>query len=374
MHNKQFITVTLVHCALAAARLEKRDASNPTVSGTPQIIGNVADPTLNRDSCAASLFGGRALWTCRDTQTYDSDGIPTLPLWTSSASWTDGGASLDMYGGDNGQQSFYPLVPGNCDDNQAGQCSDGSRYVIWPNAPPLVTSTDSSGNTVGYTWVNNFHITGLTNQIADPSVTLYKVTYSAGSGDQNAFPAREIISSNFWPEGSIPYGNYGGFVADGTAYLYGQGSDKNVSLAKVSVAGIEDASQYQFLVDGAWSSSQPDVGNTGATIENVSAGGQGTYYYSQPWESYVWIGQAANSVSADFYITTSPNPWGPWIEPINFYSAENGNYSLGAYTLQAQPALSDPSDNSIYLTYTKTDSVGDNVQLYTTPLILVEWE
>ncbi|KAJ5246049.1 hypothetical protein N7468_001032 [Penicillium chermesinum] len=353
----------------AAATLKKRDASNPTVKGTPHVIGNVADPTLNRDSCGSSPFGGKALWVCRDTQPYDSNGIPTLPLWTSSASWTGGG--LTMYGGDKSQDSFYPLVPGNCDDNQAGTCSDGTRYVRWANVPPLVTSTDSSGNTVGYTWISNYHISGLANEVADPSVTLYKVSYTAGS---DGLPSAEIIDAGFWAENTIPYGNYGGVVQDGTAYLWGQGSNGKVALAKVPVTGVEDISQYQYYVNGAWTNAQPALGDDSATIDNVSAGGQGTYYYSQPWSSYVWIGQASESVSAEFYITTAPNPEGPWIQPIKFYSGVNGNYSLGAYSLQANPALSASSDNSIYLTYTKTDSVGDNVQLYTTPLILVEWE
>lgn len=371
MHTPLF-TAALVHSAVAAAAtLKRRDATNPTVKGTPQVIGNVADATLNRDSCGSSLFGGKALWVCRDTQPYDENGIPTEPLWTSSASWTNGGADLNMYGGDNNQQSFYPLVPGNCDTNQAGTCSDGTRYVLWANAPPLVTSTASNGDTVGYTWINNFHVSGLTNEIADPSVTLYKVSYTAGS---DGFPSVEIINPSFWAENTIPYGNYGGVVQDGTAYLWGQGSNKKVALAKVPVTGIEDTSQYQYYANGGWTSTQPALGDDAATIDNVSAGGQGTYYYSEPWSSYVWIGQASDSVSADFYITTAPNPEGPWIQPINFYSGENGNYSLGAYSLQANPALSSSSDNSIYLTYTKTDSVGDNVQSYTTPLILVEWE
>jgi hypothetical protein len=96
-------------------------------------------------------------------------------------------------------------------------------------------------------------------------------------------------------------------VQGGTAYLWGQGSDKNVALARVSVGSIEDASQYEFYVNGSWTSKKPALGNTAAKIENASAGGQGTYYYSQPWQSYVWIGQAGISVSADFYITTAPH-------------------------------------------------------------------
>jgi hypothetical protein len=369
-----FLISALTQAAVAAPGLiQRRGASNPVVKGTPQVVGILADSSLNRDSCGSSVFGGRALWVCRDTQHYDSNGIPNLPIFTSSASWTDlisgGGTNLNMYGTNN-DQSFYPLVSGNCNENQAGVCSDGTRYPLWANAPPLVTSSDSS-KTIGYTWINNIHISGLTNLVADPSTTLYRVTYTSGAA---GLPQVEIVNSAFWAENEIPYGNYGGVVQGGTAYLWGQGSDKNVALARVPVSSIEDASQYEFYVNGAWTSNKPALGNTAAKIDNASAGGQGTYYYSQAWQSYVWIGQAGISVSADFYITTAPAPEGPWIQPIHFYSGVNGNFSLGAYSLQANPGLSPADQNEIYLTYTKTDAVGDNVALYTTPLILVQWE
>ena len=351
----------------------KRQAINPTIKGTPQVIGNLADPALNRDSCGSTLFGTRALWVCRDSQHYDSDGIPNLPLFTSSASWTDltpgGGSNLTMYG-QNNDQSFYPLVPGNCDSNQAGVCPDGTRYPLWANSPPLVTST-SDDLVVGYTWVGNYHISGLTNLIANPAVTLYKVSYTPGA---DGLPTSEIVNSAFWAENDIPYGNYGSLNQDDVLYLWGQGSNGKVALAKVSADQVDNSSQYQYYVNGDWTSTKPAISDDSAYIESSSAGGQGTYYYSNPWASYVWIGQASSSVSADFYITTAPAPEGPWAEPVNFYSGVNGNYSLGAYTLQANPALSSAEDNVIYLTYTKTDAVGDNVALYTTPLIKVEWE
>lgn len=372
--HKRYLLSALAQATLATPEsIQKRGASNPVVKGTPQVVGILADPSLNRDSCGSSVVEGRALWVCRDTQHYDANGIPNLPIFTSSASWTElitgGGSNLTMYGNNN-DQSFYPLVPGNCNDNQAGVCSDGTRYPLWANAPPLVTSFDSS-STTGYTWINNYHISGLTNLVAAPSVTLYRVTYTTGA---EGLPKAEIVNSAFWAENDIPYGNYGGVVQDGTVYLWGQGSNKNVALARVAIGSVEDSSQYEFYVNGAWTSTKPALGDAAAIIGNASAGGQGTYYYSETWQSYVWIGQAGISVSADFYITTAPAPEGPWIEPVHFYSGVNGNFSLGAYSLQANPGLSPADQNEIYLTYTKTDAVGDNVALYTTPLILVQWE
>ncbi|KAJ6000591.1 hypothetical protein N7481_001000 [Penicillium waksmanii] len=346
------LAACLVHITLAVpSNQEKRDSIKPVVKGTPQVVGILADSSLNRDSCGSSLFGDRALWVCRDTQHYDPDGIPNLPIFTSSASWSDfvtgGGSQLTMYG-DNQDKSFYPLVPGNCDDNQAGICSDGTRYPLWANAPPLVTSLDSSGTTTGYTWISNSHISGLSDLIQHPSVALYRVTYTSGA---SGLPKAELVNQAFWAENDIPFGTYGGVVQDDIVYIWGQ-----------ATGGLCESRTCTQLDDDA------------ATIENASAGGQGTYYFSNPWKSFVWIGQPSNSVSADFYITTSPAPEGPWTEPVKFYSGANGNYSLGAYTLQANPAFSLPDSNEIYLTYTKTDAVGDNVALYTTPLILVEWE
>jgi hypothetical protein len=37
-------------------------------------LGILNDPQLNRDSCNSIMFGDRALWTCRDTQYFASDG------------------------------------------------------------------------------------------------------------------------------------------------------------------------------------------------------------------------------------------------------------------------------------------------------------
>ncbi|CAI7569875.1 unnamed protein product [Penicillium pancosmium] len=347
------LAACLVHITLAVpSNQEKRDSTKPVVKGTPQVVGILADSSLNRDSCGSSLFGDRAF----------------------SASWSDlvtgGGSQLTMYG-DNLDNSFYPLVPGNCDDNQAGICSDGTRYPLWANAPPMVTSSDSSGTTTGYTWISNSHISGLSDLIQHPSVALYRVTYTSGA---SGLPKAELVNQAFWAENDIPFGTYGGVVQDDVVYIWGQATGGSVNLARVPVANVEDKSKYEFYVNGGWTTTQPELGDGAATIENASAGGQGTYYFSNHWKSFVWVGQVSNSVSADFFITTSPAPEGPWTEPIKFYSGVNGNYSLGAYTLQANPALSLPDSNEIYLTYTKTDAVGDNVALYTTPLILVEWE
>lgn len=54
-----------------------------------------------------------------------------------------------------------------------------------------------------------------------------------------------------------------------------------------------------------------------------------------------------------------------------------GNHALGAYSIQAHPALVSPNStkNEMYITYTKNDEAehGD-IAGYTTPLVYVEFE
>ncbi|KAI0966026.1 hypothetical protein F4678DRAFT_484565 [Xylaria arbuscula] len=363
---------------VSSAVVSKRQAFTPTVK-TATLIGNVADPAINRDSCSSTRVGDRAFWTCRDSQPFDSNGVPTLPLWASSASWSDfnadGTPSLTQYGGDGSQQPYFPYQSDECNSNTAGSCDDGSRYALWPDSPPLVMSTDNSVVTA-YTWIRKQHINSevFSTSDPDPATSLYKLTYDLGNSDQNALPTVSLVDENFWLYGGIPYGAYGNVIQDGTAYLWGQPSNKNVALAKVPVGSIEDKSQYQYWVNGAWTSSLPGIDDANINIENASAGGQGTYYFSDYWNKWVWIGQAGISVSADFFITTADDITGPWESAVNFYSGQTGTYALGAYTLQAQPGLNPDgtSTNEIYITHTKNDAF-QNTALYSTPLIHIEW-
>ena len=348
----------------------KKRAVTPSVKSA-NVLGTVADPAINRDSCAAIKVGSRALWTCRDSQPYDSSGKPTLPVWSSSASWADfnadGTPGTSQYGTDN-QTPYYPIPLDECSDNTAGVCSDGTRFAIWPDSPPMVTSGDDS-SFVGYTWIRDTHINGdLSPVTTDPQTSLYKVTFDTSSiSDNNALPSVNMLSEAFWAAGAVPFGAYGNVVKDGTAYLYGKPDSGNVFLAKVDAGSVEDTSQYQYWVDGAWGSSPPATDDTNSSIQNLN-NGQGTFYWSDAWSSYVWIGQPGISVSADFMITTAPDPTGPWESVASFYQGENGSANLAAYSLQANPALSADGANEIYISYTKGDT-----ESYSTQMIQIEW-
>lgn len=192
-------------------------------------------------------------------------------------------------------------------------------------------------------------------------------------GDSDVLPQVTTVDENFWAEDEIAFGNYGNVVHHGIAYLYGQ-ANGSTALAKVSATQVENKSAYQYYVSGAWTTQMPLIGAAGIDITNANAGGQGTYYYSKPWQSYVWIG-GTNAPGASMYITTAPDPTGPWIEPINFYTAVSGDYFLGAYSIQANPVLTtDTSKNEIYVTYTKNDLNSDGINVYTSPLVYVQWE
>ena len=118
----------------------------------------------------------------------------------------------------------------------------------------------------------------------------------------------------------------------------------------------------------------PQLSNrSNCNIPNVSAGGQGTYYFSYYWNKWVWIGQEVYSVSSRFMVTTTDNIEGPWEQPVFFYQGHDGTYELGAYTLQAHPGLSASGyadSNAIFISYTKSDT---EAQIYSTPLVRIIW-
>ncbi|KAI1435573.1 hypothetical protein GGR50DRAFT_702881 [Xylaria sp. CBS 124048] len=382
-------------------------AFTPTVRNA-NVVGMVAEPALNRDSCGSSRVGDRALWTCRDSQPYGSNGAPILPLWSSSASWSnlnsDGGPCLRQYGGGGSQRPYFPYGADECGDNSAGSCNDGTRYALWPDSPPLLAST-ADGIATAYTWIRKEHINPevcmhinrfwieiylffalpsamhylftmayLSTLDSDPATSLYKLTYNLGTADRNVLPKVTLLDEGFWPDDSIPYGAYGNVLKDGIAYLFGQSSKGMVALAKVPSGAIEDRTQYQYWVNGSWTTKRPSINDTNANIPNVNAGGQGTYYFSTYWNKWVWIGQAGISVSADFFITTADSITGPWASAVKFYSGVTGTFYLGAYTLQAHPGLNPAgrSTNEIYISYTKADDLNGTT-LYSTPLIHIQW-
>ncbi len=378
--------------ALQSAALTTRGAPPKLKSFT--VLGNVTDPSLNRDSCGSTKFGSKVFWACRDTNVVLDNGN-YFGLWASSAGWTeyasDGKPALKKGGavgpGSTGSNTilpmkgpkptvplFYPLGKDMCPG--AGGCDDGSRWVGWPDAPPLVTKTAADGTITAYTWVTKSHLRGLSVENAEQPTTLYRVTYKP-TNDLNVLPKVEVVDYEFWGSNKPRYGDYGNLVRDGYAYLYGElkkeGFWSPMGLARVKVADVENKSRYEFFVDGKWTTQLPNIDDRKAVVKNAGAGGQGTYYYSERHELYIWIGQGYPSVSADFYMTTSPKPEGPWTDPVLLQNAANGNAPLGAYTLQAHPHMLRTEDNGIYVTWTQNFATPEPGQ-YVTPIAYIAWQ
>lgn len=372
----------------------------PKLKCKPKIVGLLNDPDLNRDSIAAATarFGDRVLWTSRDTQLMQPNGkVQPLPIISSTASWTDFNADgspalqaippgvdplkttvLRAYGRNDTKQAFFPVLKGQ-GHPPAGGCDDGSRYAIWPDTPPLVTSISPDGHAVAYSWIKKAQITNqLKALVDDPAVSLHRIDYIPSKhGRGQTLPEVTVVEEEFWKSEEIPYGAFGSLVKDGVAYLYGQTSKNTDAVARVPVGFVEDRTKYEYFVSGSWTARRPSIHNHNeAHIPNASAGGQGNYYFNPAWNSFVWIG-GTKFPGADFHITTAPRPEGPWIQPFKFYTAPAGNFFLGAYSLQANPVLVKDMqrENAVYLTYTKNDVFDEKEgSVYTTPLIYVEWE
>ncbi|KAE9385801.1 hypothetical protein BT96DRAFT_949587 [Gymnopus androsaceus JB14] len=356
--------------ALAGGRPIRPRIIQPIVSGTPQVVATVEDPTLNRDSCTSTRVGSRELWTCRDSSSYSFD--TSQFFYSSTASWTDFNSdgtpaiingNLTCYGANTGP--YFPPTKDEC-GGDAGGCTDSTRWAIWVDSPPLPVN-GSNGAVSLYTWISNVHLAdaNLTQLNPNPPTSLYRSDYATSQAEAT-LPPVTLVSENFYPAGAPAYGDYGWVVSDGTAYLYGALSD-GIALAKVSISSIEDISQYYYYhpSSATWDQTQPSVTDSTQAVANAGTGQQGTFYYSSYFGSFI---TGDNSV---FQITTAPSPEGPWATPKTFYTAPAGLYFAG-YSQQAHPGLSEDEGNgkNIYLSYTKMDSSS----YYTTSLVLVQWE
>ena len=384
-------TATAVTTAATVALAAPLRRSNPTLASY-DVVGIVNQATYDRDSCGSVLFDSRVLWVCRDTEVFDSS-WNLQAFYSSTASWTDFNSSnlpdwqpapadsgydypyqLTAYGDNSG--TYYPLNADECntDGSGGGGCSDGSRFAIWPDSPPLITSNDN-GVITAYTWIKIEHISSSLSFVElDGPTSLYKVTYDPSvEGTGSTLPAVEFVQEYFFPQGTFPYGSQGNLIQDGVAYLYGQSDEGAMGLAKVSVDSIEDASAYQYWYNGDWTDTAPNVNDTLGQID-ATAGGQGTFYWSPYFNEYVWLGQAYQSVYPTFYISTAPNAWGPWSTSTELFTGENGNYTLGAYSFQAAPGMLPGGDTQqLYITYTKNDVNAEGVTLYATLAYLLEF-
>ncbi|KAL7945153.1 hypothetical protein V8C42DRAFT_71607 [Trichoderma barbatum] len=405
MHMVLFLAALLATWATQAAPIQYEDEKVFVISQKPTlphyrpqaksatVLANVTDPDLSRDSCGSVKLGSRTLWTCRDTSIRIPDTDQFGYVFANTVGWTDhrrDGAPAIQQGGPVGAASdgtnsillmkgprptlptFYPLGSNMCPSS--GLCDDGaSRWTAWPDSPPMVVDTAPDGTITAYTWVSNSHMVSDSLEVLtpQPSTTLYKMKYTPDL-NPNVLPTVTNADDSFWREHEIAYGTYGNVVRGEYAYLYGLMHPGGVALARIPVNCIEDKSRYEYFVHGRWTSTKPAIDNPAAAVPNAGTTGQGTFYYSDRAQSYVWIGQESLSVWADFYITTAPSPEGPWTSPYLLYSGPNGDGDLPSYSLQAHPQLLRECDDGIYLTWTQYFKPS-TYAAYVTPLVYVSF-
>ncbi|KAL7821925.1 hypothetical protein V8C26DRAFT_391409 [Trichoderma gracile] len=407
MQAKRLLVALLAASVTHAAPIEFDDKKIFVVSQKPALassykpqaksatlLANVTDPDLSRDSCGSVKMGNRTFWTCRDTSIRIPDTDQYGFVFANSVGWTDyrqdGAPDIQTSGpvgaGSDGTNSvllmkgprptlptFYPLGPNMCP--KSGICADGTtRWTGWPDSPPLITDTAQDGTVTAYTWVSSNHMSTTTLEVLtpQPSTTLYKMTYTPNT-DPDVIPAVTTVDEAFWEEHEIGYGTYGNVVKGEYAYLYGLlRPGGGVALARVPVGSIEDKSKYEYYVRGNWTRTKPAINDTTAAVPNAGTTGQGTFYYSERAQSYVWIGQASPSIWADFYVTTAPSAEGPWTTPYLLYSGPNGDGDLPSYSLQAHPHLLREYDDGIYLTWTQYFKPS-TYTAYVTPLVYVSF-
>ncbi|KZP18590.1 hypothetical protein FIBSPDRAFT_933365 [Athelia psychrophila] len=336
-----------------------------------KVVGDIGQSGVSRDSCGSvRMRSDAALWVCRDSEPV-VNGQGVLPLTLNTAAWSNisssGAVSLTQYG--PSETVFYPLQSDECPSS--GVCSDGTRWVGWPSTPPLITIAYPNGDMGAYTCPSPRGV--VSDSYNPPTVrfphfnlpSLYYLEYQPDRDGQN-LPQVTLINEEFWSEAIASYGTYGSLVQDSTAYLYAQRTDGSVALAKAPAASVADTTQYQYYVNGGWTSTVPGRNDTDASIPNCGAGGQGTFYYSSLWSEYVWIG-GNQFPGATFYMTTAPAPEGPWVAPYQILTEQGGTAALPAYSLQAHPGLTTGTGSDMYLTFTNGSAV------YTTPLIYLTW-
>ncbi|KAK5108484.1 hypothetical protein LTR62_008302 [Meristemomyces frigidus] len=347
-------------------------ATTPSLASA-EVVGLVSDPTWNRDSCTSIGLFGRELWTCRDSQSSNA-------FISSSASWTDFNSSmlpkidsagvLEMYGDNSASEAYFPVQADECGPSAAGGCADGTRYAIWQDSRPMIAGNGSSSNAALYTWIRRSHISSdLSVLDPTPATSLYRSDYAMGL-TSTQLPPVTLVNEYFWPQDSIPYGTYGWVQNGSYSYLYGlMTSVGSIALARVPTASVEDPAAYEYYTASGYVNTPPANDDFDAVVPNAGTGGQGTFYYSAYFKSYVWVGIGAIGCNADFYVATAPAPEGPWSTPARFYMGEVGTASCGAYSQQAHPELTndDGLGNYIFVTYTKVDAG------YSTPLIKITW-
>ncbi|KAJ7171368.1 hypothetical protein C8R46DRAFT_1349371 [Mycena filopes] len=366
-------SLALVVLSARATAVPRAAAVTPVVASTTS-YGSLSNAGLSRDSCTSTLWSSNVLWVCRDTQPI-TNGAPTLPVVVNTASFSGfpsaktSPQALVLTSPQGFGTPYFPLEGDECPT--FGVCSDGTRWVGWPDTAPVVTFRGTGGQVNAYAFIARQHLSGLT-VINQRSYTLYHVL----SNSAGPIPAVTVDISSFWSTTQIGYGSAASVVMNGFAYLYGATPNGKLALARAAQTGflgaLEDKSLYQYYVNGGWTNTAPVWTDASIPLPNTSSA-QGTIYYSPKWASYVWIG-GDGFPNANFFVSTAPNPEGPWTAGKLFYTGATGVGSLPAYSAVAHPSLTDGTGNYIFISWSRVIVNAQGNQVYDQPLVRVDWQ
>ncbi|KAJ6498618.1 hypothetical protein DFH09DRAFT_1103150 [Mycena vulgaris] len=90
---------------------------------------------------------------------------------------------------------YYPFEVDECPP--FGVCSDGTRWVGWPDTGPVVIFRGGNGSADGYTFITRTHLSGL-SAINTPNYSLYHIPQRAWDGLPDANFLRFTVPN---PEG-----------------------------------------------------------------------------------------------------------------------------------------------------------------------------
>jgi hypothetical protein len=165
-----------------------------------------------------------------------------------------------------------------------------------------------------------------------------------------------------WGSAVIPFNNF--------LYIYGTIEDrqnavprKHMILARVPISMPADFSQWRFYADGNW---VPDFRRASRLCENVPHEYSVSYLPALKQFALVY---SQDGLSKNIMARLSPEPQGPWNDPIPLYQCPEADWddSIFCYAAKAHAILSE-APNELVLTYIANsidfNTMADDARLY----------
>ena len=140
---------------------------------------------------------------------------------------------------------------------------------------------------------------------------------------------------------------------DNTLYIYGTAEDaggavrrKHMILARVPVSRLADFSRWQFYADGRWVSDFRQASRMSFSLPN-----EYSVSYLPKLKQYALV-YSQDGLSRNILARLSPEPQGPWGDPIRLYQCPEAEWddSIFCYAAKAHNVLSQMPDQLI-ITY-----------------------